>query len=75
MDTYAELTDRFLKEGRAYFCYDTPEELEDRRRAALARGETPGYDGRCRTLTDAERRAYEAEGGPGPFGGRCREPT
>jgi glutamyl-tRNA synthetase len=64
LDVYAELTERFLKEGRAYYCYDTPEELEDRRRAALARGETPGYDGRCRHLTDAQRRAYEAEGRP-----------
>lgn len=61
---YEETTDRFLQEGRAYFCYCTPEELEDRRRAALKRGETPGYDGRCRHLTAAERRAFEAEGRP-----------
>jgi glutamyl-tRNA synthetase len=64
LDIYAELTERFLNEGRAYFCYDTPEELEDRRREALARGQTPGYDGRCRHLTDRQRRAYEAEGRP-----------
>jgi glutamyl-tRNA synthetase len=61
---YEEATERFLSEGRAYFCYCTPEELEDRRRAALKRGETPGYDGRCRNLTPAERRAFEAEGRP-----------
>jgi glutamyl-tRNA synthetase len=64
MALYEEATDRFLKEGRAYFCYCTPEELEDRRRAALKRGETPGYDGRCRNLTAAERRAFEAESRP-----------
>ncbi|HEV8421184.1 MAG TPA: glutamate--tRNA ligase family protein, partial [Actinomycetota bacterium] len=58
---YEEATERFLQEDRAYFCYCTPEELEDRRRAALKRGETPGYDGRCRNLTPAERRAFEAE--------------
>src|SRR5207249_10241867 len=46
------------------FCYCTPAELEDRRRAALKRGETPGYDGRCRNLTPAERRAFEVEGRP-----------
>jgi glutamyl-tRNA synthetase len=62
--TYEEATDRFLQEGRAYFCYCTPEELEDRRREALKRGATPGYDGRCRNLTAAERRAFEAEGRP-----------
>jgi glutamyl-tRNA synthetase len=64
MPRYQEAADRFVEEGRAYFCYDTPEELEDRRRAALKRGETPGYDGRCRNLSDAERRAFEAEGRP-----------
>jgi glutamyl-tRNA synthetase len=64
LDTYTGVAQRFLDEGRAYYCYDTPEELEDRRRAALKRGETPGYDGRCRNLSDAERAAFEAEGRP-----------
>jgi glutamyl-tRNA synthetase len=62
LDHFREVTDRFLEAGTAYRCYCTPEELEDRRRAALKRGETPGYDGRCRTLGDKERAAFEAEG-------------
>ncbi len=62
LDLYRSVTDRFLKQGHAYPCYDTKEELEERRRAALARGEPPGYDGRCRHLTAAERAAFEAEG-------------
>jgi nondiscriminating glutamyl-tRNA synthetase len=61
---YEDVADRLLQSGRAYFCYCTPEELEDRRRAALKRGETPGYDGRCRNLPAAERGAFEAEGRP-----------
>jgi glutamyl-tRNA synthetase len=64
LDQYREIAEKFLAEGHAYYCYDTPEELEDRRRAALKRGETPGYDGRCRYLSDAERAAFEAEGRP-----------
>jgi len=64
IELYRRVTDRFLEEGKAYFCYDTPEELEERRRTALARGKTPGYDGRCRHLSDDERRAFEAEGRP-----------
>jgi glutamyl-tRNA synthetase len=64
MQLYREVCEKFLADGRAYYCYDTPEELEDRRRAALKRGETPGYDGRCRNLTDEERAAFEAEGRP-----------
>ncbi|TMK84077.1 MAG: glutamate--tRNA ligase, partial [Actinobacteria bacterium] len=62
MSFYEDVVERFLKESQAYFCYCTPQELEDRRRPALKRGETPGYDGRCRNLTPAERRAFEAEG-------------
>lgn len=61
---YHEQVDRLVAIGRAYPCYCTPEELEERRNAALARGETPGYDGRCRDLSDAERRAFEEEGRP-----------
>ena len=57
MADFVAVTERFLEEGRAYHCYCTPEELEDRRRAALKRGETPGYDGRCRNLTDVARLA------------------
>lgn len=64
MRHYEDVAEKLLRSGRAYFCYCTPEELEDRRRAALKRGETPGYDGRCRNLTPAERRSFEAEGRP-----------
>jgi glutamyl-tRNA synthetase len=56
------VADGFLREGRAYRCYCTPEELEDRRRDALSRGATPGYDGRCRHLTEAERAEFEGQG-------------
>jgi glutamyl-tRNA synthetase len=31
---------------------------------AKVRGDPPGYDGRCRTLTEEERAAFEAEGRP-----------
>ena len=59
---YDEMVGRLLTDGAAYRCYCTEEELEERRAAARARGEPPGYDGRCRRLTDAERAAFEAEG-------------
>jgi glutamyl-tRNA synthetase len=45
---YEEHAERLLAEGRAYRCYCAPEELEARREAAQARGETFRYDGRCR---------------------------
>jgi glutamyl-tRNA synthetase len=63
-DLYDERVRQLLEQGDAYPCYCTPEELEERRRAAQAAGRAPGYDGRCRTLTDAERANREAEGRP-----------
>ena len=62
LEIYREMTQRLLDAGHAYRCFCTPEELEERRKAALARGEPPGYDGRCRNLSDEERAAFEAEG-------------
>jgi glutamyl-tRNA synthetase len=64
MPVYQESARRLLDQGNAYYCYCTPEELEDRRRAAEARKETPGYDGRCRNLSPEERAAFESEGRP-----------
>jgi glutamyl-tRNA synthetase len=62
MGVYREAVERLRSQGDAYPCYCTEDELEQRRAAALARGEAPGYDGRCRSLTGAERSAFEAEG-------------
>jgi glutamyl-tRNA synthetase len=41
---------RLLAEGTAYYCYCSPQELQERREAALRRGESPRYDRRCRDL-------------------------
>ncbi|MGE5571762.1 MAG: glutamate--tRNA ligase [Bacteroidota bacterium] len=62
LDIYREYADRLLSKGYAYPCYCTPDELEQARRAALARGGSVGYPGRCRHLSAEERRAFEAEG-------------
>lgn len=45
---YQEHARKLLDEGKAYYCTCTPEELEGRRKAALAAGTSPKYDGRCR---------------------------
>lgn len=47
-DEYKSYADKLLAEGKAYFCYCSPEELEQRRQEALAQGKTLKYDGRCR---------------------------
>ena len=63
-EIYREMSDRLLEGGHAYRCWCTAEELDERRKAALARGEPPGYDGRCRHRPAAEIAAFEAEGRP-----------
>jgi len=50
-DLYRSYVDRLLSEGKAYRCYCTPEELEQRRQEALSKGLPQKYDGRCRSLT------------------------
>ncbi|NBX70482.1 MAG: glutamate--tRNA ligase, partial [Actinobacteria bacterium] len=62
MDIYADVAQKLLDGGYAYHCYCSPEELEGRREAAKAASKTPGYDGKCRTLTDNQKAAYLAEG-------------
>jgi glutamyl-tRNA synthetase len=62
LDRYTAATAKLLDDGRAYRCYCTPDELKERRNAAASERRTPGYDGRCRHLTDDERARFEAEG-------------
>ncbi|MDT8902727.1 glutamate--tRNA ligase [Anaeroselena agilis] len=59
---YREYTDKLLAAGRAYHCYCSEEELEAERQELTAKGETPRYLGRCRSLTDADRARFAAEG-------------
>lgn len=61
---YQEAAKKLIDDGHAYRCYCTAEELDARRKAALAAKRTPRYDRRCYRLSDQERAAYEAEGRP-----------
>ncbi len=59
---YSEVAQKLVEAGYAYYAYDTPEELEQRREQARAEGRSSGYDGLHRDLTDEQRAAYESEG-------------
>jgi len=48
MDRYREVIQQFLREGKAYHCYCSKDELDEMRAAQTARKEKPRYDGRCR---------------------------
>ena len=58
-DTAAET---LKKAGRLYACYETPEELEVKRKMQLARKLPPVYDRAALELTDEAREKLEAEG-------------
>jgi glutamyl-tRNA synthetase len=45
---YREVADRLIREGKAYECYASKEELDELREQQRARGEKPRYDGRWR---------------------------
>jgi glutamyl-tRNA synthetase len=49
MDLYRQHAMQLFEQGKAYWCVCTAEELELRRKEALAKGHSQKYDGRCRT--------------------------
>jgi glutamyl-tRNA synthetase len=51
-DLYRSYVERLVEEGKAYHCYCSVEELEQRRQLALAQGKPQKYDGRCRALKE-----------------------
>jgi glutamyl-tRNA synthetase len=65
LGVYTKAAADLLAAGRAYECFCSPEELEERREQARKEGRTPGYDGHCRDLTGDQRAALR-ESGRGP---------
>ena len=52
-DRYAEVVQQLLDEGKAYYCYCTPEELTTMREQAMAEKRKPRYNGYWRDRKDA----------------------
>lgn len=48
LERYKEVVDKMLEEGTAYYCYATPEELDEMREEQKRLGLKPRYDGRWR---------------------------
>jgi glutamyl-tRNA synthetase len=55
LDAYATAADRLRAAGRLYDCFETPEELELKRRTQLAAGRPPVYDRSALSLTEEEK--------------------
>jgi glutamyl-tRNA synthetase len=61
-DLYTEYAEKLLETGAAYRCFCTPDRLAEMRKAQREKGESFGYDGHCRGLSDAEVQEKLAEG-------------
>lgn len=59
---YEAAAEKLRAQGRLYPCFETPEELEKRRKMQQARGLPPVYDRAALKLTDADRARLAAEG-------------
>lgn len=59
---YHEHIEKLIAEGKAYYCYCTPERLQEMRQRQEANKEAPGYDRNCRDLTPQEVAEREKAG-------------
>src|SRR3989339_499246 len=55
---------KLVDDGKAYYCFCTPEELAKKRKEAETRKEAPRYDGSCRKLPEEEIKKRLAQGAP-----------
>lgn len=55
LDRYRAVAERMIAEGSAYYAYETREELDAMREAAMARGEKPRYNGAWRERREPPR--------------------
>jgi len=62
VDIYKKYVDVLFEKGYAYHCYCTEEELEVQRQQLLSKGQMPRYLGKCRNLTEEQKRRFEQEG-------------
>lgn len=51
LDIYKKYLEKLLKENKAYYCFCTEQELEDKRQEQMSRGLAPKYDGTCAHLS------------------------
>ena len=61
-DKYQAAIKTLLDKGLAYYCYCTPEELDQMRSEQKAKGLAPRYDNRHRNLSAEDKAKFEAEG-------------
>jgi nondiscriminating glutamyl-tRNA synthetase len=61
---YRDFALKLVHSGKAYRCYCTPEELEQRKQGRLSKGQSAHYDGYCFDLPKDKLSEFEKEGRP-----------
>ena len=61
-DRYKEQFEKLKSDGRIYACYETPEELERKRKLQMAAGGKQVYDRSALKLTEQQIKDYENDG-------------
>lgn len=64
MERYHAARDRLIEMGRLYECFETPTELDLKRKKQLNMGKPPVYDRAALALSEAEKDALRAERAP-----------
>ena len=64
LGTYQARAHALLEQGRAYYCFCTPEQLETERKKALARNLPAKYSGRCAQIDSVEAKRRVEAGEP-----------
>ena len=62
LDMYRKYADQLVSEGKAYRCYCSSERLDNMRKDQIARKLPPGYDRRCRNLTEEQAKEAAVSG-------------
>ncbi len=62
LDIYHKIARQLIKQDQAYYCYCSPETLEDMRQEQMRRKEPPRYDRRCRNLSAKEGTQRQIQG-------------
>lgn len=64
IEIYKKFALELIERGNAYYCFCTPEELEQEKQKAIKEGRPPGYSGKCRNLDINESKKRVKNGEP-----------
>jgi glutamyl-tRNA synthetase len=64
LEMYRQAAERLVAQGDAYYCYCSPQRLEEMRAEQVRRKQDQGYDRHCRELSPQERAEQQAKGIP-----------